>query len=54
MCIRDRIRTIATGAMGAEKIIPAVAVNQISSLAVDGDIDGFVAVSYTHLGSSYQ
>ena len=41
--IVGRIRTIATGAMGAEKIIPAVAVNQISSLAVDGDIDGFVA-----------
>ena len=41
--IVGRIRTIATGAMSAEKIIPAVAVNQISSFAVDGDIDGFVA-----------
>ena len=41
--IIGRIRTIATGAMSAEKIIPAIAINQIGSFTVDGDIDGFVA-----------
>ena len=41
--IIGRIRTVATGAVSTQKIIPAVAINQISSFAVDGDIDGFVA-----------
>ena len=41
--IIGRVHTVAAGAVGAQQVVPAVAIDEVSGLTVDGDVFLFVA-----------